>query len=37
MKKMGDKFCTAVRGDMAQNAMLGEDVENGRVVPVVGT
>jgi len=28
MKKMGDKFGTAVRGDMSQNAMLGEDVEN---------
>jgi len=28
MKKMGDKLCAAVQGDMAWNTMLGEDMEN---------
>jgi len=27
-KEMGHKFSSTVRGDMAQNTMLGEDVED---------
>jgi len=37
MKKMGDKFCAAVQGDMAWNTMLGEDMENEELCQLWGS